>query len=62
MDLHAPPMWIFVLSLVIAALAIVSTFTTIQYVSTYAFWVAIIAYVVLAIGKSNSRIGRTTRR
>jgi tripartite-type tricarboxylate transporter receptor subunit TctC len=31
-------------------LAIVSTFTTIEYVSKYAFWVAIIAYVVLAIG------------
>jgi hypothetical protein len=50
MDLHAPAMWLFVLSLLIAALAIVSTLTPIQYVSTYAFWVAIIAYVVLAIG------------
>jgi hypothetical protein len=50
MDLHAPSMWIFILSLVIAALAIFSTFTTIEYVTKYAFWVAIIAYVVLAIG------------
>jgi hypothetical protein len=50
MDLHAPSMWIFILSLAIAVLAIVSTFTTIEYVSKYAFWVAIIAYVVLAIG------------
>jgi hypothetical protein len=30
--------------------AIVSTFTPIQYVSTYAFWVAIIAFIVLAFG------------
>ena len=50
MNLHAPSMWIFILSLAIAVLAIVSTFTTIEYVSKYAFWVAIIAYVVLAIG------------
>ena len=50
MKLHAPAMWVFALSVVIAVLAVVSTFTPIQYVSTYAFWVAIIAYVVLAIG------------
>jgi purine-cytosine permease-like protein len=50
MDLHAPSMWIFILSLAIAVLAIVGTFKTIDYVSKYAFWVAIIAYGVLAIG------------
>jgi hypothetical protein len=50
MDLHAPSMWVFILSLAIAVLAIVSTFVTIEYVSKYAFWVAIISYVVLAIG------------
>jgi len=43
-------MWIFVLSVLIAVLAVVSTFTQIQYVSTYAFWVAIIAFIVLAFG------------
>jgi hypothetical protein len=50
MNLHAPSMWIFVLSVLIAVLAIVSAFTPIQYVSTYAFWVAIIAFIVLAFG------------
>ena len=50
MNLHAPSMWIFVLSVLIAALAIVSTFTPIQYVSTHAFWVAIIAFIALAFG------------
>ena len=50
MNLHAPSMWVFVLSVLIALLAIISTFTPIQYVSTYAFWVAIIAFIVLAFG------------
>jgi hypothetical protein len=50
MNLHAPSMWIFVISVLIAVLAVVSTFTPIQYVSTYAFWVGIIAFIVLAFG------------
>jgi len=43
-------MWLFVLSVVIAVLAIISTFTPIEYVTNYAFWVTIIAFVVLAFG------------
>ena len=50
MKLHAPAVWVFVLSLVIAVLAIVGVFTPITYVTAYGFWIAIIAYVVLAIG------------
>src|SRR5438105_7231716 len=50
MDLHAPSRWLFVLSVLIAVLAIASTFTPIEYVTKYAFWVAIIAFVVLAFG------------
>jgi hypothetical protein len=50
MDLHAPSMWLFVVSVLIALLSIVSTFTPIQYVTQYAFWVAIIAFIVLAFG------------
>jgi hypothetical protein len=50
MELHAPKMWVFLLSLVIALVAIGGTFTSIQYVSPYAFWLAILGYVVLAAG------------
>jgi hypothetical protein len=50
MELHAPAMWVFVLSLLIAALAVVATFVHINYVSPYAFWIAILGYVVLALG------------
>ena len=49
MTLHATSMWIFVLSLLIAVLAVVSVLTPIPHVSAYAFWVGILAYVVLAI-------------
>jgi hypothetical protein len=41
---------VFVLSLVIAVLAVVSVLTPIPYITAYAFWVAIIAYVILAVG------------
>jgi hypothetical protein len=50
MELHAPSTWMFVLSLVIAALAVISAFTAIPYVTGHAFWMAIVAYVVLAVG------------
>ena len=50
MELHAPSMWMFVLSLVITALAVISAFTAIPYVAEHGFWMAIVAYVVLAVG------------
>ena len=48
--LHAPAMWVFVLSLVITVLAVVGVFTPIPYITAYGFWVAIVGYVVLAVG------------
>jgi hypothetical protein len=50
MTLHAPAMWVFVLSLVLIVLAVVCIFVEIPYFSMYAFWVAVLAYVVLALG------------
>jgi hypothetical protein len=50
MTLHAPAMWVFVLSLVLIVLAVVCIFVEIPYLSMYAFWVAVLAYVVLALG------------
>ena len=50
MNLHAPDMWVFVISVVLAALAVAGVFTPIPYVTMYAFWIAIAAYVVLALG------------
>jgi hypothetical protein len=50
MTLHAPAMWVFILSLVLVVLAVVGVFVEIPYLSMYAFWVAVLAYVVLARG------------
>jgi len=43
-------MWVFILSVVLVVLAVVGVFVEIPYLSMYAFWVAVLAYVVLALG------------
>jgi hypothetical protein len=50
MTLHAPAMWVSILSLVLVVLAVVGVFVEIPFVSMYAFWIAVLAYVVLALG------------
>jgi len=48
--LNAPTQLVFLISLALAILAVLGLFVNIPFVSIYAFWVAIIAYVVLAAG------------
>ena len=50
MDLHKPTTLVFVISLILVALAVVSVFVLIPYVSLYALWFAVAAWVVLAGG------------
>lgn len=50
MDLRAPSVLIFVVSLVVAALALIGHVVLLPFVTLYGFWVAIIAYLILAIG------------
>ncbi len=50
MNLSAPTTAIFVISLILAVLAILGTFVAIPLISPNAFWVAIVAYVVLMVG------------
>lgn len=50
MNLSAPTMPVFLVSLILAALAVIGTFVAIPIVSANAFWVAVIAYVVLLVG------------
>jgi hypothetical protein len=50
MNLSPPTTAVFVISLILAVLAIIGTFVPIPLISAYAFWVAIIAYVMLAVG------------
>ncbi len=50
MNLSAPTQPVFLISVILAALAVVSAFVAIPVVSANAFWVAIIAYLVLLAG------------
>jgi hypothetical protein len=50
MNLHAPSVPIFVISLILAALALIGHVVLLPYITLYGFWVAIIAYVILAVG------------
>lgn len=50
MNLSAPTKPIFLISLVLAILAVIGVFAPIPFVSGNGFWVAIIAYVVLLAG------------
>jgi hypothetical protein len=43
--------FVFMTSLVIALLGVVGVFIAIPFVSKYAFWVVVLAYVVLAGGR-----------
>ena len=49
MRLNAPTQMVFLISLVLAVLAVIGYFVpSIPYLHTYEFWLAIAAYVVLA--------------
>ncbi|XSG81261.1 MAG: hypothetical protein ACPW61_09230 [Methyloligella sp. ZOD6] len=50
MNLSAPTQIVFFISLILAILAVVGVFVAIPFVSAYAFWVAVAAYVILALG------------
>jgi hypothetical protein len=50
MNLHKPTTLVFVISIILVALAVVSIFVVIPYVTVYAFWFAVAAWVVLAAG------------
>ena len=50
MNLSPPTTAVFVISLILAALAIIGKFVPIPFITDYGFWVAVIAYVVLAVG------------
>jgi hypothetical protein len=50
MNLSAPTTPVFVVSLILAVLAILGAFVAIPLISPNAFWVAILAYIVLMVG------------
>jgi hypothetical protein len=50
MNLHKPNMVVFLISLVLAVLGLIGAITSVAYLSSYAVWLALIGYVVLAVG------------
>jgi hypothetical protein len=48
--LHAPTKGWFMASLIIALVAVFSALSPVPYVTSYGIWVAILAYIVLAVG------------
>jgi hypothetical protein len=47
MDLYAPSKQLFIISLIVAILALVGHVILLPFVTIYGFWVAIIAYAIL---------------
>ena len=50
MRLHAPTRGWFTASLIIALIAVIGALSPVPYLTGYGTWVAILAYVVLAVG------------
>ena len=48
--LHAPTKGWFTASLIIALIAVIGVLSPVPYLTSYGTWVAILAYVVLAVG------------
>ena len=48
MTLSAPTQMIFIIAVVIAIIAIIGALVTIPFVSAYAFWILVLAFVILA--------------
>ena len=59
MMLHAPTKGWFMASLIIALVAVFSALSPVPYVTSYGIWVAILAYVVLAVGNLASSWDRS---
>ncbi|HVX98968.1 MAG TPA: hypothetical protein VHA55_04165 [Pseudorhodoplanes sp.] len=49
-SLNAPTQVVFLISLILVVLAVLAIFVSIPFVSGYAFWFAVVGYVVLAAG------------
>ncbi len=50
MNLSPPTTLVFIVSVILALLAVIGKFAAIPFITENGFWVAILAYVVLAVG------------
>jgi hypothetical protein len=50
MSLSPPTTVVFVISIFLALLAIIGNFVAIPFITEHGFWVAVVAYIILACG------------
>jgi len=50
MSLSPPTTIVFVISIILALLAIIGNYVAIPFITEHGFWVAIVAYIILACG------------
>lgn len=50
MSLSPPTTVVFVISIILALLAIIGNYVAIPFITEHGFWVAVIAYIILACG------------
>lgn len=50
MTLNAPSQVVFIIAVIIAVLAVLGALVTIPFVTTYAFWILVLGFIVLAGG------------
>ena len=50
MSLNAPSQMLFIIAVVLAVVALLGAIVSIPVVSTYAFWILLIGFIVLAAG------------
>jgi len=48
MNLSAPSQMMFIIAVVVAIIAIIGYFVSIPFISAYAFWILVLAFVILA--------------
>jgi len=48
MNLSAPSQMMFIIAVVVAIIAILGYFISIPFISAYAFWILVLAFVILA--------------
>jgi hypothetical protein len=48
MNLNAPTQVVFIISLIVAVLALIGHFVLVPFVTEFKFWFAMVAYIVLA--------------
>lgn len=50
MNLNAPTQAVFWIAVILVVIAVIGSFVAIPFISAYAFWIAVVGFIVLAVG------------